>query len=38
VVAVLADSGVVAPAGRTAGGFRLYDAGAVARTELVRTR
>ncbi|WP_329065002.1 helix-turn-helix domain-containing protein [Streptomyces sp. NBC_01429] len=31
------DSGVVAPSGRTAGGFRLYDAGAAARVDLVRT-
>ncbi|MER6047186.1 MerR family transcriptional regulator [Streptomyces sp. NPDC001793] len=31
------DSGVIAPNGRTTGGFRLYDAGAVARVELVRT-
>ncbi|MFB6977517.1 helix-turn-helix domain-containing protein [Streptomyces scopuliridis] len=31
------DSGVIVPTGRTAGGFRLYDAGAVARVGLVRT-
>ncbi|MGP4114132.1 helix-turn-helix domain-containing protein [Streptomyces sp. 4N509B] len=31
------DSGVVAPTSRSAGGYRLYDAGAVARLDLVRT-
>jgi DNA-binding transcriptional MerR regulator len=31
------DAGLVPPAGRSAGGYRLYDAGAVARLELVRT-
>ncbi|MYV46742.1 MerR family DNA-binding transcriptional regulator [Streptomyces sp. SID2888] len=31
------DSGMIAPTGRTAGGFRLYDAGAEARVGLVRT-
>lgn len=31
------DSGLVAPAGRSAGGYRLYDAGAVARLDLVRS-
>ncbi|MEO3784426.1 MerR family transcriptional regulator [Actinocorallia sp. B10E7] len=31
------DLGVVPPAGRSAGGYRLYDAEAVARLELVRT-
>ncbi len=31
------DSGVVEPAGRSAGGYRLYDAEAVARLDLVRT-
>ena len=31
------DSGVVTPVGRTTGGYRLYDAEAVARLELVRT-
>ncbi|MBT2455504.1 MerR family transcriptional regulator [Streptomyces sp. ISL-86] len=31
------DSGVVAPAGRSAGGYRLYDAEAVARLDLVRS-
>ncbi|GGU87290.1 MerR family transcriptional regulator [Streptomyces albospinus] len=31
------DNGVVAPTDRTAGGFRLYDAGAAARVDLVRT-
>ncbi|MFE0136620.1 MerR family transcriptional regulator [Streptomyces sp. NPDC059037] len=31
------DSGVVVPTGRTAGGFRLYDADATARVDLVRT-
>lgn len=31
------DSGVVPPVGRSAGGYRLYDAGSVARVELVRT-
>ena len=31
------DSGAVPPAGRTAGGHRLYDAGSLARLELVRT-
>ncbi|QHC23870.1 helix-turn-helix domain-containing protein [Streptomyces sp. GS7] len=31
------DIGILAPAGRTAGGFRLYDAGAAARVDLVRT-
>jgi DNA-binding transcriptional MerR regulator len=32
-----ADAGVIAPAGQTAGGHRLYDIGAIARLELVRT-
>ncbi|MEU9158044.1 MerR family transcriptional regulator [Streptomyces sp. NPDC048417] len=32
-----ADEGVVAPTGRTEGGFRRYDVPAVARLELVRT-
>ncbi len=31
------DAGLVPPAGRSAGGYRLYDAEAVARLELVRT-
>ena len=31
------DSGVVAPTGRSAGGYRLYDTEAVARVDLVRT-
>ncbi len=31
------DSGLVVPSGRTTGGFRLYDAEAAARLELVRT-
>lgn len=31
------DSDIIAPVGRSAGGYRLYDAGAVARVELVRT-
>jgi DNA-binding transcriptional MerR regulator len=31
------DEGVVRPAGRSAGGYRLYDAAGVARVELVRT-
>ncbi|WP_182882640.1 MULTISPECIES: MerR family transcriptional regulator [unclassified Microbispora] len=31
------DVGVLPPAGRSEGGYRLYDAGAVARLELVRT-
>ncbi|TDD38733.1 MerR family transcriptional regulator [Nonomuraea terrae] len=31
------DSGVVPPAGRSSGGYRLYDAEAVARLDLVRT-
>lgn len=31
------DAGVVAPTGRSAGGYRLYDAAAVARLDLVRT-
>jgi DNA-binding transcriptional MerR regulator len=31
------DAGLVPPAGRSAGGYRLYDAGAVVRLELVRT-
>ncbi|MEV0374990.1 MerR family transcriptional regulator [Streptomyces sp. NPDC050636] len=31
------DSGVVAPTGRSAGGYRLYDTEAVARLDLVRT-
>src|ERR1700712_2861569 len=31
------DSGLVSPAGRSAGGYRLYDAEAVARLDLVRT-
>ncbi|UCM90107.1 helix-turn-helix domain-containing protein [Streptomyces marincola] len=31
------DSGLVAPADRSTGGYRLYDTGAVARLELVRT-
>lgn len=31
------DSGVVAPSGRSVGGYRLYDAEAVARLDLVRT-
>ncbi|MFI7610540.1 MerR family transcriptional regulator [Nonomuraea terrae] len=31
------DSGVVPPAGRSTGGYRLYDAAAVARLDLVRT-
>ncbi|GDY31062.1 helix-turn-helix domain-containing protein [Gandjariella thermophila] len=31
------DSGVVAPTGRSAGGYRLYDAEAVARLDLVST-
>ena len=31
------DSGVVPPAGRTEAGYRLYDAEALARLELVRT-
>ncbi|MGI5231305.1 MerR family transcriptional regulator [Actinoallomurus sp. CA-142502] len=31
------DAGLVPPAGRSAGGYRLYDAGSVARLELVRT-
>jgi DNA-binding transcriptional MerR regulator len=30
------DAGLVPPAGRSAGGYRLYDTGAVARLELVR--
>ncbi|MFD5748515.1 MerR family transcriptional regulator [Streptomyces sp. NPDC127033] len=32
-----ADAGVIAPSGRTAAGYRLYDIGAIARLELVRT-
>jgi len=31
------DGGIVAPAGRSRAGHRLYDAGAVARLDLVRT-
>ncbi|WP_433181444.1 MerR family transcriptional regulator [Actinoallomurus sp. CA-150999] len=31
------DAGVLTPAGRSAGGYRLYDATAVARLDLVRT-
>jgi DNA-binding transcriptional MerR regulator len=31
------DCGIVAPAGRSPAGYRLYDAGAVARLDLVRT-
>jgi DNA-binding transcriptional MerR regulator len=31
------DDGVIAPAGRSAGGYRLYDGASVARVELVRT-
>ncbi|GIE36903.1 MerR family transcriptional regulator [Actinoplanes italicus] len=31
------DDGVIPPAGRSASGYRLYDAAAVARVELVRT-
>ncbi|WP_329110197.1 MerR family transcriptional regulator [Micromonospora sp. NBC_01699] len=31
------DSGLVPPAGRSAGGYRLYDTAAVARLDLVRT-
>src|SRR5579863_298231 len=31
------DAGLVPPAGRSASGYRLYDAGAVARLDLVRT-
>lgn len=31
------DTGLVTPAGRSAGGYRLYDAEAVARLDLVRT-
>jgi len=31
------DSGIIPPTGRTTGGYRLYDAEAVARLELVRT-
>ncbi len=31
------DSGLLAPAGRSQAGYRLYDAGAAARAELVRT-
>jgi DNA-binding transcriptional MerR regulator len=31
------DSGLVAPAGRSEAGYRLYDAAAPARVELVRT-
>ena len=31
------DRGIVAPAGRSPAGHRLYDAGAVARLDLVRT-
>jgi DNA-binding transcriptional MerR regulator len=31
------DSGLVSPAGRSAGGYRLYDAEAVARLDLVQT-
>jgi DNA-binding transcriptional MerR regulator len=31
------DSGLLAPAGRSDAGYRLYDAGAAARAELVRT-
>jgi DNA-binding transcriptional MerR regulator len=31
------DRGIVAPAGRSPAGYRLYDAGAVARLDLVRT-
>ena len=31
------DSGLLAPAGRSEAGYRLYDAGAAARAELVRT-
>ncbi|MET9227809.1 MerR family transcriptional regulator [Lentzea sp. NPDC003310] len=30
------DEGVIAPAGRSAGGYRLYDAACVARVELIR--
>src|SRR5919107_255751 len=33
-----ADGGLVAPAARSDAGYRLYDAGAAARAELVRTR
>ncbi|MFE3599683.1 MerR family transcriptional regulator [Streptomyces sp. NPDC059142] len=32
-----ADAGVIAPSGRTIAGYRLYDVGAIARLELVRT-
>jgi DNA-binding transcriptional MerR regulator len=31
------DEGVLTPAGRSAGGYRLYDAGSAARLELIRT-
>ena len=31
------DAGLVPPAGRSAGGYRLYDAAAVARLDLIRT-
>ena len=31
------DSGLLAPAGRSEAGYRLYDAGAAGRAELVRT-
>src|SRR5579863_4385104 len=31
------DAGLVPPAGRSASGYRLYDAGAVARLDLIRT-
>lgn len=31
------NEGVIAPAGRSAGGYRLYDAACVARVELIRT-
>jgi DNA-binding transcriptional MerR regulator len=32
-----ADAGIVAPTGRTAGGYRLYDDDALARLDLIRT-
>ncbi|MEU6573884.1 MerR family transcriptional regulator [Streptomyces sp. NPDC046805] len=31
------DEGVLTPVGRSAGGYRMYDAGSVARLELIRT-
>ena len=37
IIRFYSDCGIVAPAGRSPAGYRLYDAGAVARLDLVRT-